>query len=98
MLSALSEEVGALNRKQASQILRRKREYFDFVRGILRRLKRQGKLARVHPPVAAFNIFAMILFCPRWYRRDGALDARRVAEEILHLTLHGVAPKPVRKC
>jgi len=90
LLTALSEGVGALTPRHARRILRRKRQYFDFVRSILLRLRRRGKLAKVNPTVATFSIFGMILFCPKWYRSNGALSPRQVAEEIARLALNGI--------
>ena len=90
LLSALSDEVAGLEHEQAKQILQRKREYFEFFRGILVRLKRQHKLAKVDPTVATFSIFGMVLFCSKWYRPGGALKPGQLADEIANIALGGI--------
>ncbi len=90
LLTALSDEVTGLEEKHANEILRRKREYFEFVRDILIRLKRKKKLAKVDPGVATLSIFGMILFCAKWYRPEGKLKPRRVADEIASVALGGI--------
>ena len=90
VLTALSEEVAALEPEHAKEILRRKREFFDVVRDLLGQLQLEGKLADVDPSVATFSIFGMILSCGRWYRPGAALNPRQVADVIARIALNGI--------
>jgi hypothetical protein len=67
-----------------------KREYFDYVRGIVERFKKQRRLRRLDTSVATFNILGMVLFTARWYREKGPLDPKRIADQISDIALHGI--------
>ncbi len=79
----LTDEDSALAPKHRMHIQTRKRLYFDLVRDTLNDLKRQGKLRDIDTTVAAFSLFGMLLWLPRWYQPDGSLAA---AETLDHLT------------
>lgn len=72
----LTDEVAALTPKHRKNILRRKRAYINLVRDTLDALKRQGKLRDVDTTVAAFSLFGILLWLPRWYKRSGRLTSR----------------------
>jgi AcrR family transcriptional regulator len=91
LITAVTEEIEALEDKHRREILATKRRYFEFVRGILERLRDQGRLRDgVEPSVAAFNVLGMILHFARWYREDGRLDPMQIADQIADQTLGGV--------
>lgn len=95
----LTDEISSLPSKLRKQIEKRKRVYFDLVRGTLEELKDQGKMRDVDPTVAAFGFFGMILWLPRWYNRNGALSADQVLEELTQLLFGGllISPQKVRR-
>jgi AcrR family transcriptional regulator len=89
-LTAVSEEVLALDEEDRIDILQRKRRYFDFVRGILERLRDSGSIRDVDLSVATFNVLGMVLHFARWYREDGNLDPTQIADEMVDLALCGL--------
>jgi AcrR family transcriptional regulator len=89
-LTAVTEEVNALEEDRRAEILKMKRTYFDFIRGILERLRSEGRMRDLDPAVAAFNVLGMILHFARWYRADGRLNPREVADEMVDLALGGL--------
>jgi AcrR family transcriptional regulator len=95
----LTDESSSLSPKLRKQIAKRKRVYFDLVRGTLQELKQQGKMRAIDPTVATFGFFGMILWLPRWYNRGGSLNADRVLEELTQLLFGGllISPPKVRR-
>ncbi|HYN84362.1 MAG TPA: TetR/AcrR family transcriptional regulator [Pyrinomonadaceae bacterium] len=89
-ITILVDEITALTPAQNRKITRRKREYFDCLRGLLDELKAQGKLRDVDTTAAAFSLLGMINWLSRWFRQDGALTAERAADEITDIALHGI--------
>jgi AcrR family transcriptional regulator len=94
-LTTLSEEVQGLEPRHRRHILTQKREYFEFVRGMIERLQRARRVrADLNPSVAAFNILGMVLFFARWYREDGSLAPTAVADQAAELALSGLLKRP----
>jgi AcrR family transcriptional regulator len=89
-IAILTDEVAALAPAHRKQILQRKRAYFNLVRDTLEAIKKAGKLRAVDTTVATFSLFGMLLWLPRWYRRDGRLSSDRVIEETLQMALGGL--------
>ncbi len=93
-LTVITEEVNALDDEQRVEILGMKRAYFEFLRGILRRLQAEGRLRDTDLAVATFNLLGMILHFARWYRPDGRLRPGQIADEITEMAMRGLCRKP----
>lgn len=89
-VTILVEEARALTPAQNRVIVRRKREYLDFLRHTLKELQKEGKLRDIDVTVAAFGILGTINWISRWYQPGGALDASEIADQIVEMTLHGL--------
>jgi TetR/AcrR family transcriptional regulator, cholesterol catabolism regulator len=89
-VTILVDEARALTPAQNRKIVRRKREYFDFLRATLEEMKRQRKLRDINVTVAAFSLLGMINWLSRWYQADGALNEQQIAEEIVDIALNGL--------
>jgi AcrR family transcriptional regulator len=89
-LTVVLEEVTALTPAHRRTITARKRAYFEFIRGTLEQLERQGRLRPVSPTVAAFSLLGMILWISRWYRRDGAITTARALHDYVEIGMHAV--------
>ncbi|HLJ72988.1 MAG TPA: TetR/AcrR family transcriptional regulator [Thermoanaerobaculia bacterium] len=89
-VTILVDEARALTPAQNRKIVRRKREYFDFLRQTLTELKSHKKLRDVNVTVAAFSLLGMINWLSRWYQPDGALDEEQVAQQIVDIALNGL--------
>ncbi len=92
----LSDESSSLSPKLRKQVDKRKRLYFDLVRGTLEELKIEGKLQDVDTTVATFSLFGMMLWLPRWYDRNGSLSADKTLSELTHLLFGGLLISPVK--
>jgi AcrR family transcriptional regulator len=96
ILTILSEETQSLAPEHRRDILRYKREHYEFVRDILQHLRKKGRLrTEVDTTVATFSILGMILFFARWYRPDGRMSVERIGEEIAALALNSIL-KPAK--
>ena len=89
-IGILTNEDEGLEPAHREEILRRKRAYFDFVRGVVDRLHAAGGIADVDLNVATFNILAQILFFPRWYRPNGAMSPEDIANQIAETAIRGL--------
>ncbi len=95
-VTILVDEARALTPAQNRKIVRRKREYFDFLRATLREMKSQRKLRDINVTVAAFSLLGMINWLSRWYQADGLLNEQQIAEAIVDIALNGLTRPAVR--
>ena len=89
-LTIVLEEMTALTPAHRRAITARKRAYFEFIRGTLEQLAREGKLREVNPTVAAFSLLGMILWISRWFRRDGAISTADALKDYTEIGMHAV--------
>lgn len=96
-LTIVLEEISALTPAHRRQITARKRSYYEFIRGTLEELEKEGKLRPVSPTVAAFSLLGMILWISRWYRRDGKLTTEQALHDYVEIGMNGVLKKVGRR-
>jgi AcrR family transcriptional regulator len=89
-LTIVLEEMTALTPAHRRAITARKRAYFEFIRGTLEELAREGKLREVNTTVAAFSLLGMILWISRWYRRDGSITTADALKDYVEIGMHAV--------
>jgi AcrR family transcriptional regulator len=89
-LTIVLEEMTALTPAHRRAITTRKRAYFEFIRGTLEQLAREGKLREINPTVAAFSLLGMILWISRWYRRDGSITTADALKDYVDIGMHAV--------
>jgi len=95
-VTVLVDEARALTPAQNKKIIRRKRNYVDFLRATLQQLVDEGKLRDVNLTVAAFSLLGMINWLSRWYQADGPLDERQIAEAVVDIAMNGLTRPAVR--
>lgn len=86
----VSHEMNSLSFTQREAILRRRREYFEFVRDTLVEIQERGKLHDVDLTTATFTLFGMILWLSRWYRPGGKLSVEKVCADVCEMALKGL--------
>jgi TetR/AcrR family transcriptional regulator, cholesterol catabolism regulator len=89
-ITILVDEVTALSPAQCRKITQRKREYFDYLRGLLDELRAEGRLHDVDATAATFCLLGMINWLSRWFRQDGELTAEQAAAELVKIALNGL--------
>jgi TetR/AcrR family transcriptional regulator, cholesterol catabolism regulator len=95
-ITTLVDELSALSPAQHRKIAMRQRKYFYLLRNLLNQLKADGKLHEVDTTVAAFSLLGMISWPSRWFRPDGALGPKEVAEEMVKIALEGLLRRDSR--
>jgi TetR/AcrR family transcriptional regulator, cholesterol catabolism regulator len=86
----ISHEINALSFAQREEVLKRRREYFEFVRETLVELKNKGRLYDIDITTATFTLFGMILWLPRWFRPNGKLSVEKVCRDVCEMGLNGL--------
>lgn len=95
-VTILVDEARALTPAQGRKVTRKKRAYFDFLRGTLEELKGERKLRDVDVTVATFSLLGMINWLSRWYRIGGKLDEQQIAVGIVDIALNGLTQPAAR--
>lgn len=86
----VSHEMNSLSFTQREAIVKRRREYFEFVRDTLVEIQSSAKLNDVDMTTATFTLFGMILWLSRWYRPNGKLSVEKVCQDVCDMALKGL--------
>ncbi len=86
----VSHEMNSLSFTQREAILKRRREYFEFVRDTLVEIQTDAKLNDIDMTTATFTLFGMILWLSRWYRSSGKLSVEKVCQDVCDMALKGL--------
>ncbi|HVE58675.1 MAG TPA: TetR/AcrR family transcriptional regulator [Pyrinomonadaceae bacterium] len=86
----VSHEMNSLSFMQRETVLKRRREYFEFVRDTLVEIQSDAKLNDVDMTTATFTLFGMILWLSRWYRPNGKLSVEKVCQDVCEMALKGL--------
>ena len=86
----VSHEMNSLSFTQREAILKRRREYFEFVRDTLVEIQADAKLNDIDMTTATFTLFGMILWLSRWYRSSGKLSVEKVCQDVCDMALKGL--------
>lgn len=86
----VSHEMNSLSFAQRETILKRRREYFEFVRDTLLEIQTGAKLNPIDMTTATFTLFGMILWLSRWYRSNGKLPVEKVCQDVCDMALRGL--------
>lgn len=86
----ISHEDNALNFHQREETLKRRREYFDFIRSTLAELKDSGKLEEIDLTTATFTILGMIIWLSRWFSPKGKMSVEKVCQDVCEIAVRGI--------
>lgn len=86
----VSHEMTSLSFSQREAIIKRRREYFEFVRDTLVEIQAKAKLNSIDLTTATFTLFGMILWLSRWYRSNGKLSVEKVCQDVCDMALKGL--------
>ncbi|CAN5145280.1 hypothetical protein BH20ACI1_BH20ACI1_16670 [soil metagenome] len=86
----ISHEDNELNFHQREKTLKRRREYFDFIRDTLAELKKEGKLEEIDLTTATFTILGMIVWLSRWFSPKGKMSVEKVCEDVCEMAVRGI--------
>lgn len=86
----ISHEIKELKFTHREETLKRRRDYFEYVRSTLIELKEQGKLQPIDITTATFTVFGMILWLPRWVHPNGKVSIETVCQDVCRMALRGL--------
>ena len=86
----VSHEMNSLSFTQREAVLKRRREYFEFVRDTLLEIRKDEKLNDIDMTTATFTLFGMILWLSRWYRSGGKSSVEKVCRDVCDMALNGL--------
>lgn len=90
-MTILLDESTGLTSEDLATITKRRNKHYRFVRGIVERLKADGKL---HPnidiTIITHNIIGQLQWLARWYHPGGRLKRNRTIEEFTRSVMAGV--------
>jgi len=89
-VTIILEELSSLTPAHRRAIRARQRSYFEYLRQTLEQVNADGKLLPVDATVAAFSLLGIILWIPRWYRRDGKLKLERALADYCEIATNAV--------
>jgi AcrR family transcriptional regulator len=68
----------------------RKKRYVRFLEDGFREAMTRGQIRTVDPTIAAFSFLGTVLWTYKWYRADGRLDPKQLADGTIDLFFHGL--------
>ena len=86
----ISHEDNELSFQQREETLKRRREYFDFIRDTLVELQNQGKIQPIDLTTATFTILGMIIWLSRWFSPKGKMSVEKVCEDVCEIAMQGI--------
>lgn len=93
-MTILIEETTGLLREDKGRILKRRVKHYKFVRGIIDRLKAEGKAhGDIDSTILAHSIIGQLHWLARWYRPNGRLNRRQTIDEFTKSVLAVVLPR-----
>lgn len=100
-ITIILHEHDTLTGEARAQIDARKKRYVRFLETSFAEAVRQGRLRKLHPKVAAFSFLGQVLWIYKWFRPDGEVPAKELAEEMVGLFFDGLEtrkkPRPSRQ-
>jgi len=71
----------------------RKKRYVRFLESSLREAIERRQIRAVDPTLAAFSFLGVVLWTYKWYRPDGRLSPRQLADGMIDLFFDGLLPR-----
>ena len=86
----ISHEIDSLSFYQREETLKRRRDYFDFIRNTLDELRQAERLQQLDITTATFTILGMIIWLSCWFSGAGKIPIEQVCEDVCEMALRGV--------
>lgn len=75
------------------EINSRKKRYVHFLEATIREAIERGQIRPLDPTLAAFSFLGVVLWTYKWYRADGRIAARQLADGMIDLFFAGLLPR-----
>ena len=89
-VTIILHERTALTGVYRAKILKRKKQYIDYVRTLLMQLQKDGKARKeIDPTAATFFLLGALNWIYQWYKADGALTEEQLTNELREVFTRG---------
>jgi TetR/AcrR family transcriptional regulator, cholesterol catabolism regulator len=92
-VSIILHEHQTLTGSAKQEINVRKKRYVRFLEAAFREAAERGQIRAVDPTLAAFSFLGVVLWTYKWYRADGKLGPRQLADGMIDLFFEGLMPR-----
>jgi TetR/AcrR family transcriptional regulator, cholesterol catabolism regulator len=92
-VTIILHEHATLHGAAGKKINARKKTYVRFLEQAFREAVRTKRIRPVNPTIAAFGFLGMVLWTYNWFRPEGALSERQVADGMVDLLFTGLVTK-----
>ncbi|MFZ7112238.1 MAG: TetR/AcrR family transcriptional regulator [Desulfatiglandales bacterium] len=89
-LTILANEMHALSENYRLVLTKKQREYVHLIMSILNELSAQNKMKKIHPTIATFAFFGMVVHTIKWYHKGGTIGLEELTESFLEIFTQGV--------
>ena len=89
-MTILLDESNGLTKDDLREVAARRLRYYQFVRGVIERLKNEGKLHDLEVTIATQNLIGQLHWLARWYQPNGRLTSEEVIAEFTRAILTGL--------
>ena len=90
-VTIILHEHHALTGEAKAAIDTRKKNYVQFLEAAFREAIDRGQIRRVDPTIAAFSFLGTVLWTYKWYRPDGRLTTKQLADGMLDVFFGGLS-------
>jgi AcrR family transcriptional regulator len=92
-VSIILHEHQTLTGAAKQEINVRKKRYVRFLEAAFREAAERGQIRAVDPTLASFSFLGVVLWTYKWYRADGKLGPRQLADGMIDLFFEGLMPR-----
>lgn len=92
-VSIILHEHQTLTGAARQEINARKKRYVRFLEAAFREAAERGQIRAIDPTLAAFSFLGIVLWTYKWYRADGKLGPRQLADGMIDLFFEGLMPR-----
>jgi TetR/AcrR family transcriptional regulator, cholesterol catabolism regulator len=92
-VSIILHEHQTLTGTAKQEINVRKKRYVRFLEAAFREAAERGQIRAIDPTLAAFSFLGIVLWTYKWYRADGKLGPRQLADGMIDLFFEGLMPR-----
>jgi TetR/AcrR family transcriptional regulator len=86
-------DMSALTPQQRRNVRRQSRVVDNMLQAFFTEGLADGSIVGAEPQITEFFVIGALNWLPRWYKPDGRLTCKELAEIFLHLTVEGLRPR-----
>lgn len=91
-IKVLVEELKCLGNEMAEKVKEVQAQILKLYENVLADCMKTGRVRKLHLATAAFAILGQINWLYQWYKPEGSLSIRTVADEVMTIIFDGISP------